>query len=98
MRIKRMLEFTNYSDDIVDKLPKALLVDDDFESALNLNITPDLIDTFKYILQLATKNENDAIDEVLMDLDEMDRRELIDSLDKLHNYINKRIEYVSRFN
>lgn len=98
MRIKRMLEFTNYSDDIVDKLPKELLVDDDFESALNLNITPDLIDTFKYILQLATKNENDAIDEVLMDLDEMDRRELIDSLDKLHNYINKRIEYVSRFN
>jgi hypothetical protein len=98
MKIKRMLEFTNYSDDVVNNLPKELRDNGDVEPSLNITMKPEIAYLFKHIIELSIDGNDDEIEEILMDTNDLDRKILLDNLDNVHNYISKRIKYVSTFN
>jgi len=93
-----MIEFTNFSGDISKDIPEDLLDVGEISPALNMNLTPDLVDIFTHVVRLSVDGENEEVDEVLMDLDSMDRKELLDALDKVHDYISKKVKYVTKFN
>ena len=97
MKIKRMVEFTNYSDDIPGKLPKELSeIGDDIDN--DIDITPELEDVFHQLVKLTIEREYEQIDDILMDLDGMDRKEMIESLSTLFKILEKKFKFVVKQN
>ena len=100
MKIKRMLEFTNYSDDVTKNIPKELtdVYNDIDDIDHDVYITPELEDVFHQLVKLTIQREYEQIDDILMDLDDMDRKEMVDSVSKLFDDLLKKFKFVANQN
>lgn len=99
MKIKKLDEFKNYNDDVVKNLPKELSDGiDDVDIDKGVYVTPELEDVFHHLVLLTIKREYEQIDEILYDLDEIDRKEMIETIGELFSNLQKKFKYVAKQN